>query len=59
MLYLKIPEKAKGAYLQSLSLAPVERELLLPDGTGFVVWDARKVTEGGKEKYIIFADIEI
>lgn len=59
MLYLKVPEGTKGAYIGSLSHYSDERELLLQEGTRFAIWDARKVKEGGKEKYIIFADIEI
>lgn len=58
MLYYKVPDKAKGAYIESLSHFSNEAETLFINNTSAIIKEIRVDRIGGHSRYSIFLDME-
>lgn len=58
MLYYKVPDKSKAAYIASLSYYGHEQETLFIDNTKAIIKEIRVETLGGHTRYTLFLDME-
>lgn len=58
MLYYKVPDKSKAAYIASLSRFEDEQETLFIDHTKAIIKEIRVETLGGHTRYTLFLDME-
>lgn len=58
MIYYKVPEKSKAAYIAELSHYKHERETLFINNTSAIIKEIKVEKLGGHTRYTIFADIQ-